>query len=124
MKSKADKKFDGWVKGLTESKQRWLFLREHGGCDPFWSDGVNMNLVRNHIIYYRKHIEEACFAEGRFFPEEYFDVQIPPEVPNNYMAENGEHLERRLKSIFAFMNDGPTFEKPPLPIPSNELSLF
>lgn len=28
----------------------WKRYRDKGGSDPFWSDGDNMNLCRNHII--------------------------------------------------------------------------
>lgn len=35
---------------LVKSFERWEHLKEYGGSDPFYSDGVNMNLVRNHIV--------------------------------------------------------------------------
>ena len=42
-------------KDIEAEFSQWNFLKEHGGSDPFYADGVNMNLVRNHIIYdYRK----------------------------------------------------------------------
>ena len=44
-----------------------------------------MNLVRNHILYYRVKIEEICKETGMPLPEEYF-LPVPPEVPENYMA--------------------------------------
>lgn len=49
--------------GITDSIQRWKFLDTHGGSDPFWSDGCNMNLVRNHILYYRRQLELLCESE-------------------------------------------------------------
>ena len=39
---------------LEERYERWDDLKINGGNDPFWEDGVNMYLVRNHIIYYKK----------------------------------------------------------------------
>lgn len=38
---------------IRESHEQWKRLQENGGSDPFWTDGVNLNLVRNHIIYGR-----------------------------------------------------------------------
>lgn len=32
--------------------RRWNLLADGGCQDPGWPDGVNMNLVRNHIIYW------------------------------------------------------------------------
>ena len=39
---------------IRESHEQWKRLWENGGNDPFWTDGVNLNLVRNHIIYGRR----------------------------------------------------------------------
>lgn len=71
--------------------QRWNHIKKHGSSDPLWSDGVNMNLVRNHIIYYYRMLQEklqrpvqlSLFDAG-------FDLRgerpIPPKVPVDYMA--------------------------------------
>ena len=37
---------------LDERFQVWNYIAQNGCSDPGWPDGVNMNLVRNHIIYY------------------------------------------------------------------------
>ena len=56
-----------------------------------------MNLVRNHIIYYKKHINEICLKEGIQLPEEYY-IPTPPPVDNNYMANyNDKKRVKRLK---------------------------
>lgn len=44
-------------KEIRDSRKRYEDLRVHGGSDPFWSDGVNMNLCRNHVMYFRKQVE-------------------------------------------------------------------
>lgn len=66
-------------KRLVEDFARWDHLFEYGGQDPFWEDGCNLNLVRNHIlndkdrlkkleyfpsIYYRKTPQEVDFQDG------------------------------------------------------------
>lgn len=57
----------------------------HGCNDPFWPDGCNLNLTRNHIIADRKRIEMLCEEHELPLPEEYY-YKIPPVVDDNYMA--------------------------------------
>lgn len=64
---------------------RWKTLYTEGGSDPFWADGVNLNLVRNHILYAKKKCEEEL-PESEY-PELYY-ADIPPKVDNNYMAKS------------------------------------
>ena len=35
---------------IDERFRAWDKIAQNGCSDPFWPDGVNMNLVRNHII--------------------------------------------------------------------------
>ena len=63
----------------------WNNINENGCNDPFWPDGCNMNLTRNHIIAYKRDIAELCEKAGMPLPEEYF-LKVPPEVDENYMA--------------------------------------
>ena len=70
---------------IRQSIQHWKDINQNGCNDPFWSDGTNMNLVRNHIIYYKRQLEDVCQSEGCDLPEEYY-LATPPEVDNKYMA--------------------------------------
>lgn len=70
---------------IIEEREDWKYINEHGCNDPSWPDGSNMNLVRNHILYYRVKIEEICKETCMPLPEEYF-LPVPPEVPETYMA--------------------------------------
>ena len=59
-------------------------MKKDGGHDPFWSDGVNMNLVWNYIIFYKLEIEK------RMSESEYLQIyyrETPPETDSNYMAQ-------------------------------------
>ena len=54
---------------LEKDFARWDHLYQHGGQDPCWADGVNLNLVRAHIIRRKQQIEgenarkaQAAFA--------------------------------------------------------------
>lgn len=43
-----------------------------------------MNLIRNHIVSYKRQLEELC--ETDVLPDEYY-LSIPPEVDNQYLAK-------------------------------------
>lgn len=64
----------------------WKHINENGCNDPFYEDGFNMNLVRNHVIYFKSMISQICKENGLPLPEEYF-LPLPPEVDNKYMAK-------------------------------------
>lgn len=92
------------VQQIEKSYNRWESLRDGGGCDPFWADGVGMNLVRNHIIYDKNQIQELLSSEEQlslFAPSYSVETRpTPPKVPDNYMCPTGIHFESRMKTIF------------------------
>ena len=87
----------------------WLALREHGCNDPSWPDGVNMNLTRNHIIYYKERIEELISSQGLLFAPDGIDVPTPPEVDNNFMARRDDPRKnvRPIGDTDSFVYDKP-----------------
>ena len=91
--SKKEKAVD-YGSELENLYKRWEHLYEHGGSDPFWSDGVNANMIKNQIIYCKNKIEN----ENSLFllPDAYYR-DIPPELPNNYMARPDEIRENARK---------------------------
>lgn len=102
MKSKKNNEVDKrqeLERDLEEEYRRWEYLYEHGGSDPFHSAGVNLDLVRNHIIYDKKQMEEL-----QYFPPIY-NRELPPEVPNNYMARKEEILQNAVKTLKAILAD-------------------
>ena len=80
---------------IIRERATWTFINENGCNDPFWPDGCNLNLTRNHIISYKRAIAELCEKTGMTLPEEYF-LKVPPEVDDNYMAnlKQKERVER------------------------------
>lgn len=78
---------------------RWQQLYTQGGNDPLYSDGVNMNLIRNHILYCRRELEKL-----QYYPEVY-NREIPPEVDKNYMARPMEILQNAKKTFAECQND-------------------
>lgn len=93
--SKSGKSVD-YAAALENSFARWDYIHEHGCSDPFWADGVNMNLVRNHIMYYKQKLSEE--ATLFLLPEAYYR-EVPPEVDNNYMARPDEIRQNAARSM-------------------------
>ena len=90
---------------IRESHEQWKRLRENGGNDPFWTDGVNLNLVRNHIIYGRRLCEEEL-QEGDY-PEEYY-LPLPEKVPPNYMVK-GDEIRRKAYELVRNIKENPDY---------------
>jgi len=80
---------------LTKSRKRWQDIYENGCADPSWSDGCNLNLIRNHIIYYCRNIRAIC-AEHVFEVPPVCTQPIPQKVDDNYMAVNGKYYAVRM----------------------------
>jgi|GEM_PF-477430 len=99
--SKTKKQEDYGAK-LQESYDRWEHLYKYGASDPFWEDGVNLNLVRNHILSYRRQIEENPTLIG--LPEAY-KREIPPEVDNRYMARADEIRVNARATLDKYLKD-------------------
>ena len=72
-------------KEIRSEIDHWDDINRNGCNDPFWSDGCNMNLTRNHIIYAKRQIAELCAEYSIPIPEEMY-FPIPPEVSDYYMA--------------------------------------
>ncbi len=91
---------DSLNKQIERSIAEWEAIKTHGCSDPFYTDGVNMNLVRNHIIYYKNEIarlQEADTEQLSLFSELICDCDprpTPPKVPDSYMSPTGEHPNR------------------------------
>lgn len=84
---------------LIDSFSRWEHLYKYGGQDPFWEDGCNLNLIRNHILSARRRLEEL-----EYFPEIY-KREVPPEVDNKYMARAEEIREHAKQTLAIYLAD-------------------
>ena len=87
---------------LQKDFQRWEYLNTHGGSDPLYEDGFNMNIVRNHIIYDKRKCQEEL--EEKDYPKEYFR-ETPPQVDNYYMARMDEIRENAKSSLLVYKAD-------------------
>ena len=72
---------------LQKEYDRWTEIYTNGCSDPFWPDSTNLELIRNHLIYYRRQIEESMRPGD--YPAIYFK-ELPPEVDRGYMARQDE----------------------------------
>ena len=70
---------------LQERHECWNYILTHGTSDPYWPDGVNINLVRNHCKYYRRLIKNLCEKHGLPLPPIY-EKPLPPKMPQDFMA--------------------------------------
>jgi hypothetical protein len=89
---------------LEKEYEHWNDLHKFGGQDPFNSDGCNMYLVRNHIIYHKKEIEKIC-SENNLQVPEICHRELPQEVDMNYMARKDEIRENAIKALAAYKAD-------------------
>lgn len=69
---------------LSSEYARWNDVYKNGCSDPFWTDGMNLELIRNHIIWYKKRIEAEM--DQSEYPDDYYR-DLPREVPMQYMAK-------------------------------------
>lgn len=84
---------------LTQAFLRWNEIAMNGCRDPSWPDGVNMNLVRNHIIYWYGLLEERETVEKQVSLFDAADTPnyqrpVPPKVPDNYMVAGCAYSDR------------------------------
>lgn len=98
---------------LKKEYEHWESAYRNGLYDPFWPDGTNLNLTRNHIIYYKRQMEQLAGAErrnlfGDDLPVIYYK-ELPPEVDNNYMA-NPDKIRQRAKEQIALYEEDENFQ--------------
>lgn len=79
------------VKELEKAHRHWEDIYENGCFDPSWPDGTNLNLVRNHMFYYQRKIEELYGDSEK--PSVYYEA-VPDKVDQDYMARKDEIIQR------------------------------
>lgn len=98
------------VTELVERYNRWQDLYKNGCFDPNYCDGMNLNLVRNHIQFAKRKIEKLVEEYKELsFPAEYEKIEIPQEVSNDYMA-NPEKIIREAKETLSAMEEDENYK--------------
>lgn len=91
------------VESIQKEIDHWFYhwddVYKNGCADPNWPDGVNLNLTRNHIIYYYRLLQDKMNVPVQLslFGTELAlkDVRpVPPEVSDWYMAPEQKYPER------------------------------
>lgn len=85
---------------LEERFQHYDEVLENGCDDPLWADGVNLNLIRNHIIIAKRNIEEVFSVED--YPDVY-DRMTPEKINDDYMAKPDE-IREKAKEVLDMFN--------------------
>ncbi len=98
------KKYDNidYEASLKERFERWDDVFENGYTDPFWADGVNLNLIRTHITVYKQGIERE-FPKGKY-PEIYYR-ETPEKVDVGYIAKPDLIREKAKKVLEDIQGD-------------------
>ena len=94
-----EKRIDQLIAECNQAFDQWKALYEHGGRDPTWPDGVNLNLVRDHIMGFQRRLRELCDACE--LPET-AKRELPPKVESEYMARADEIRNRAAATFCAF----------------------
>ena len=87
---------------LEKAYAQWESLYKQGGSDPFYADGVNLNLVRNHILYFKRQIEET---QPLYMNSEAYQREPPPQVEDGYMARAKEIRDNAKTTLTAYKTD-------------------
>ncbi len=89
---------------LIREYEHWEQLKEYGGSDPNYDDGVNMNLTRNHIIHRKSEMEALYGEDMKKYPDVYFR-ELPPKVEGQYVARASEIRDRAEESLRIYLAD-------------------
>ena len=80
--------------GANDTITRWKQHKQNGCNDPGWPDGVNMNLLRNHLISYKRQIKELCAEHNLPLPKEAFLSDLPYTDQNYFAKPDSERAQR------------------------------
>lgn len=103
----AEERLKDAIASCEDSRRHWYDIYENGCSDPSWADGVNLNLVHNHIQNYNKIIKECCDELGQEYPEVYYR-KIPPKVDPSYIAQK-DRIIRDAKTALDKLTSHPSY---------------
>lgn len=89
---------------LIREYEHWEYLKEFGGNDPHYDDGVNMNMTRNHIIHKKNEMEKLYGKDMGKYPDIYFR-ELPPKVERQYVAQADKIRDKAIKSLEIYLAD-------------------
>lgn len=72
-------------KCLLDEYTFWKEIYEGVYSDVDVKDGVNLNIVRNHILYEKSRFEDILGDRFHLYPDSYF-YPIPDELPEDFVV--------------------------------------
>lgn len=90
------------VAELTKLHAEWEDCYANGGTDLTWYDGFRLNHLRRRILSCKKEIEEKHAPDD--YPVPYYH-EVPPQVPNEYMARADEIRRKAKESVSLYLQD-------------------
>ena len=99
------------VNRLAERYAHWEQERRDGCVDPNWSDGVNLNLVRNHIINFKRQIRHTCEEYGLTIPAIYYRP-LPPLMSADFFVADGKNYDPQRVARLTNLRSNPAKEQP------------
>lgn len=100
----ADIQLSNLSKDIVSEISQWNYIYTNGGSDPFYEDGGNLNLTRNHIISDKNQIRELCKKYKLPLPPEY-ELPTPLELDNAYMARADEIRENASQKLLTYQSN-------------------
>jgi len=97
LKKSPKQSVDEMVGAIRRTIANWKNSKENGCNDPGWPDGANMNLLRNHLVHYKRQIREICMANDLPLPLEAYTPDLP-YTDCNYFAKPESDRARRIMS--------------------------
>jgi len=94
MKTLPETEMQAYAKKIRYSIERWKSHKENGCSDPGYPDGTNMNLLRNHVIYYKRKMDELHAKEKTALPLERYLPTMPYVDPNWFAKPKTERAQR------------------------------
>lgn len=94
-KESPQKQLKKYSNEIIKEIKMWKNQYKNGCNDPCWPDGCNLNLLRNHVISYKKDIKNLCDGIGISVPKEYF-LPAPPYIDANYFANSKSERAKRI----------------------------
>lgn len=96
-------------KCLLDEYTFWKEIYEGVYFDADVKDGVNLNIVRNHILYEKNRFEELLGDCFHLYPDAYF-YPVPDELPEDFVVAVKRHPLPFMGLIFSMGSNLPFTE--------------
>lgn len=81
----------------------WENVKLEGSSSPVWTDGQELNHIRDSIIYLKKEMESL-----NYFPEIYYQ-ETPPKMPQRYMV-HAEEIRKKAKETLRVCRENEDYQ--------------